>query len=229
MHQGAAPVTSPLSPSRSRTLHSAAMPYNLDSMPTALPDPVLALSMDNVLKLNDLNLDQLANLWNVFTKCKESLESGRRLENLSWRLWFREAHILPPDTSLSDLTDFTPLDTPLISRANSITGSYKPVRLSASTHVRSGSALSDLKTATSPTTPPRIARATMPPPLLQLLLRRQLRLLSSDESGWIAAGLPHPLRQVQQPSLHPHLRSSPHAPASRRGLQMPSQSVQAAP
>jgi hypothetical protein len=33
-------------------------------MPSALPDPVLALSMDNVLKLNDLNLDQLANLWN---------------------------------------------------------------------------------------------------------------------------------------------------------------------
>ncbi|CBQ67810.1 conserved hypothetical protein [Sporisorium reilianum SRZ2] len=102
-------------------------------MPTSLPDPVLALSMDNVLKMNDLNLDQLANLWNVFTKCAESLESGRRLENLSWRLWFREAHILPPDTSLSDLTDFTPLDTPLISRANSITGSYKPVRLSSST------------------------------------------------------------------------------------------------
>ncbi|KAJ1030264.1 hypothetical protein NDA16_001175 [Ustilago loliicola] len=112
-------------------------------MPSSLPDPVLALSMDNVLKLNDLNLDQLANLWNVFTKCKESLESGRRLENLSWRLWFREAHILPPDTSLSDLTDFTPLDTPLISRANSITGSYKPVRLAASATARSGSALSD--------------------------------------------------------------------------------------
>ncbi|CDR98829.1 uncharacterized protein SPSC_02659 [Sporisorium scitamineum] len=113
-------------------------------MPTSLPDPVLALSMDNVLKMNDLNLDQLANLWNVFTKCAESLESGRRLENLSWRLWFREAHILPPDTSLSDLTDFTPLDTPLISRANSITGSYKPVRLSSSAVApRSSSALSD--------------------------------------------------------------------------------------
>ena len=33
-------------------------------MPSSLPDPVLALSMDNVQKLNDLNLDQLANLWN---------------------------------------------------------------------------------------------------------------------------------------------------------------------
>ncbi|SPO21003.1 uncharacterized protein UTRI_00480 [Ustilago trichophora] len=81
-------------------------------MPSSLPDPVLALSMDNVLKLNDLSLDQLANLWNA-------------------------------DTSLSDLTDFTPLDTPLISRANSITGSYKPVRLASTTAAHSGSALSD--------------------------------------------------------------------------------------
>lgn len=143
MHQGAATQSLlPLS-LRSRTSPATAPSRKLDSMPSALPDPVLALSMDSVLKMNDLNLDQLANLWNVFTKCKESLESGRRLENLSWRLWFREAHILPPDTSLSDLTDFTPLDTPLISRANSITGSYKPVRLSSTAHVRSGSALSD--------------------------------------------------------------------------------------
>lgn len=26
----------------------------------------------------------------VFTKCKESLQEGRRLENISWRLWYRE-------------------------------------------------------------------------------------------------------------------------------------------
>ncbi|KAN0062251.1 hypothetical protein ACQY0O_005432 [Thecaphora frezii] len=100
-------------------------------MPSSLPDPVLALSIDNVLKLNDLDLDQLANLWNVFTKCKESLESGRRLENLSWRLWFREAHILPPDMALADLPDFTPMDTPLLSRANSVAGSYQHSRLSS--------------------------------------------------------------------------------------------------
>ena len=37
----------------------------------------------------------------VFTKCAENLENGRRLENFSWRLWYREAHFfeepsLPP-------------------------------------------------------------------------------------------------------------------------------------
>lgn len=143
MHQSAAPLPSHFPTIPSLITPVLAPPHNLDSMPSSLPDPVLALSMESVLKMNDLNLDQLANLWNVFTKCKESLESGRRLENLSWRLWFREAHILDPDTSLSDLTDFTPLDTPLISRANSITGSYKPIRLSTAAPAHSGSALSD--------------------------------------------------------------------------------------
>ena len=28
----------------------------------------------------------------MFTKCAENLENGRRLENFSWRLWYREAH-----------------------------------------------------------------------------------------------------------------------------------------
>ncbi len=57
----------------------------------------------------------------VFTKCAEVLESGRRLENLSWRLWFREAHLMPPDMTLSDLAasptplslDNSPMPTPL--------------------------------------------------------------------------------------------------------------------
>lgn len=30
----------------------------------------------------------------VFTKCKESLQDGRRLENISWRLWYRELKLL---------------------------------------------------------------------------------------------------------------------------------------
>src|SRR5579859_982566 len=42
----------------------------------------------------------------VFTKCAENLENGRRLENFSWRLWYREAHFfedpsLPPTKSIS--------------------------------------------------------------------------------------------------------------------------------
>jgi len=35
----------------------------------------------------------------VFTKCAENLENGRRLENFSWRLWYREAHFFDDPTT----------------------------------------------------------------------------------------------------------------------------------
>ncbi|KAI8340921.1 hypothetical protein BC941DRAFT_468100 [Chlamydoabsidia padenii] len=37
------------------------------------------------------NADQLSTLWAVFTKCKRNIRDGFRLENMSWRLWYREA------------------------------------------------------------------------------------------------------------------------------------------
>ncbi|KAG8967958.1 hypothetical protein FRC03_008979 [Tulasnella sp. 419] len=49
--------------------------------------PVMAITVDAVA---NLQVDDLGGLWNVFTKCKESLEDGRRLENISWRLWYQE-------------------------------------------------------------------------------------------------------------------------------------------
>ncbi|OLL24236.1 hypothetical protein NEOLI_003810 [Neolecta irregularis DAH-3] len=67
-------------------------------MPTALADPVLSLAVNNIHKIDAINAECLSSMWTVFTKCKENLENGRRLENLSWRLWFRESlsFDLPP-------------------------------------------------------------------------------------------------------------------------------------
>ncbi|WBW72665.1 GATA-like domain protein [Schizosaccharomyces osmophilus] len=53
-------------------------------------NPMLSLETDNIAKLGTLTADNLSCMWNVFTKCAENLENGRRLENLSWRLWYRE-------------------------------------------------------------------------------------------------------------------------------------------
>lgn len=36
------------------------------------------------------NEEELRRTWRVFTKVKDVLDNGRRLENASWRLWFRE-------------------------------------------------------------------------------------------------------------------------------------------
>ncbi|KAH9173791.1 hypothetical protein EDB89DRAFT_1884888 [Lactarius sanguifluus] len=57
-------------------------------MVSHFPSPVLSLASD---ALKDLDgHDAISGLWTVFTKCKESLQDGRRLENISWRLWYRE-------------------------------------------------------------------------------------------------------------------------------------------
>ncbi|KAF8805397.1 DUF1752-domain-containing protein [Phlegmacium glaucopus] len=57
-------------------------------MLTAFPTPVLSITADAVRDLE--GRDALSGLWNLFTKCKESLQDGRRLENISWRLWYRD-------------------------------------------------------------------------------------------------------------------------------------------
>ncbi|KAI9472309.1 MAG: hypothetical protein EXX96DRAFT_583598 [Benjaminiella poitrasii] len=36
------------------------------------------------------NLYQLSNLWTILTKYKNNLTEGFRLENISWRLWYRQ-------------------------------------------------------------------------------------------------------------------------------------------
>ncbi|KAI9254489.1 hypothetical protein BDA99DRAFT_540244 [Phascolomyces articulosus] len=53
--------------------------------------PVLSLAIPNICKLNDISTDNISSMWSVFSKCKDNLEHGHRLENLSWRLWFRES------------------------------------------------------------------------------------------------------------------------------------------
>ncbi|KAI8646518.1 hypothetical protein BD408DRAFT_439919 [Parasitella parasitica] len=48
------------------------------------------------------NLDQLSCLWAVFTKYKRNIQDGFRLENLSWRLWYRQSVLqkkIEPKTS----------------------------------------------------------------------------------------------------------------------------------
>ncbi|TDL25726.1 hypothetical protein BD410DRAFT_765411 [Rickenella mellea] len=50
--------------------------------------PVLSVAIDAVSKLE--GEDALCGLLTVFSKCKQSLQDGPRLENMCWRLWHRE-------------------------------------------------------------------------------------------------------------------------------------------
>lgn len=77
-------------------------------MLATFPVPILSVTTEAVRDLQ--GQDALYGLWtgelfygnafkhsisdflplSVFTKCKESVQDGRRLENISWRLWYRE-------------------------------------------------------------------------------------------------------------------------------------------
>ncbi|GAB5589319.1 hypothetical protein Unana1_04219 [Umbelopsis nana] len=71
-------------------------------MAFTIEQPLLALtlhSMDNSVDVGDL--------WTVFTRCKNSLQYGRRLENMSWRLWYRQTSLMgsPPQNKASQITE----------------------------------------------------------------------------------------------------------------------------
>ncbi|KEY70727.1 hypothetical protein S7711_03223 [Stachybotrys chartarum IBT 7711] len=59
------------------------MPYRLDTH-------VLTVDANVIHKVDTANPANLYSMWTVFSRCADSVEQGRRLENLSWRLWQRE-------------------------------------------------------------------------------------------------------------------------------------------
>ncbi|KAA8495531.1 Capsular polysaccharide biosynthesis glycosyltransferase CapM [Porphyridium purpureum] len=57
--------------------------------------------------------DELRRTWRVFTKVKDVLDNGRRLENASWRMWFKErvrGGALPDDIDETQLSEFEKFD-----------------------------------------------------------------------------------------------------------------------
>lgn len=62
----------------------------LATMPSRLAAPVLTVDAGKMHKVDPRNVESLFGMWTVFSKCADSIEEGKRLENLSWRLWQRE-------------------------------------------------------------------------------------------------------------------------------------------
>ncbi|KAK4134965.1 DUF1752-domain-containing protein [Trichocladium antarcticum] len=59
-------------------------------MPLSLEAPVLQVDANVIHKVDTTNAANLFSMWTVFARCRDSVAQGRRLENLSWRLWNRE-------------------------------------------------------------------------------------------------------------------------------------------
>ncbi|EGS19934.1 uncharacterized protein CTHT_0044270 [Thermochaetoides thermophila DSM 1495] len=82
-------------------------------MPLSLEAPVLQVDANVIHKVDTTNPANLFSMWTVFARCRDSVAQGRRLENLSWRLWNRETFCCEnDDISLSTSTTSKPQDIP---------------------------------------------------------------------------------------------------------------------
>ncbi|PMD65432.1 DUF1752-domain-containing protein [Hyaloscypha bicolor E] len=73
-------------------------------MPSRLNAPVLTVDVGLIHKVDTRNVENLFSMWTVFSRCAGSLEEGRRLENLSWRLWNRETFCCDPVSEANSTT-----------------------------------------------------------------------------------------------------------------------------
>ncbi|KAL8949040.1 MAG: hypothetical protein Q9222_004824 [Ikaeria aurantiellina] len=70
-------------------------------MPSKLASPLLTIDPGKMQQIDTRNAESLHSMWAVFSKCAEAIEDGRRLENLSWRVWNRETLCCEPQPHLS--------------------------------------------------------------------------------------------------------------------------------
>ncbi|KAL2115943.1 hypothetical protein VTJ04DRAFT_10198 [Mycothermus thermophilus] len=73
-------------------------------MPMCLEAPVLQVDANVIHKVDTTNPSNLFSMWTVFARCRDSVAQGRRLENLTWRLWNRETFCCEGDEFVSNAT-----------------------------------------------------------------------------------------------------------------------------
>ncbi|EWZ78876.1 hypothetical protein FOWG_16937 [Fusarium oxysporum f. sp. lycopersici MN25] len=77
-------------------------------MPYRLATHVLTVDANAIHKVDTGNPAHLHSMWTVFSKCAGSVEQGRRLENLSWRLWQRETFVVDQEENPAPTTRTLP-------------------------------------------------------------------------------------------------------------------------
>ncbi|KAI4162322.1 MAG: hypothetical protein LQ342_004036 [Letrouitia transgressa] len=70
-------------------------------MPSRLATPLLSVDTAQMHQIDTRNVENLFGMWTVFSKSADFLEDGRRLENLSWRIWNRETLCCEPQPHLA--------------------------------------------------------------------------------------------------------------------------------
>ncbi|KAK2745116.1 hypothetical protein FQN57_004023 [Myotisia sp. PD_48] len=65
-------------------------------MPPKLTTPVVTVDPAKIHEVDTRSAESLHGMWMVFSRCADYMEEGRRLENLSWRLWNRQTFCVAP-------------------------------------------------------------------------------------------------------------------------------------
>ncbi|KUL90950.1 hypothetical protein ZTR_00821 [Talaromyces verruculosus] len=105
-----------------------------------LSTPVLTVDAAKIHKVDTANTQSLHGMWLVFSKCADYMEEGRRLENLTWRLWTRETFCVAPasesDTSAIPLLRAESSEMPPLSASVESVASVDEDRIES--HIKSG-------------------------------------------------------------------------------------------
>ncbi|KAH8705039.1 hypothetical protein BGW36DRAFT_421617 [Talaromyces proteolyticus] len=100
--------------------------------------PVLTVDAAKMHKVDTANTQSLHGMWLVFSKCADYMEEGRRLENLTWRLWTRETFCVEPassnDTSAIPLLRAESTEVPPLSASVDSVASVEPDHIE--THIK---------------------------------------------------------------------------------------------
>ncbi|KAG9610539.1 hypothetical protein KCU69_g24596, partial [Aureobasidium melanogenum] len=62
-------------------------------MPFRPQHSLVMIDVDKMHTIDTRSVEDLFGMWSVFNKISDAMEDGKRLENLSWRLWNRETFV----------------------------------------------------------------------------------------------------------------------------------------
>ncbi|KAF7197167.1 Uncharacterized protein HII31_01592 [Pseudocercospora fuligena] len=66
-------------------------------MPFRPEHSLVSLEIPNLRQIDTSSVENLMGMWSLFSKTSHAMEHGKRLENLSWRLWNRETFCCAPE------------------------------------------------------------------------------------------------------------------------------------
>ncbi|EME49629.1 hypothetical protein DOTSEDRAFT_68419 [Dothistroma septosporum NZE10] len=127
-------------------------------MPFRPEHSLLRVEVPHLHTVDTSSVEALMGMWSLFSKTSHAMEDGKRLENLSWRLWNRETFCCAPE-SQRPLSRSLPSQRRIPPRAAATSGDLSIPALSSSLDYASSSDDDFDVDSTSHTITPRIPRA----------------------------------------------------------------------